>query len=128
MTAVLNSIAPIMPSKDFDRTVRFYGQLGFTVGGRYEAEGYLILKSGQVEIHFFRHPDAVAEESDHGAYLRLDDPAAWSAEIAPLGLPSTGIPRFAPAEPKPWGMLELAVIDPDGNLLRAGAPLETANG
>ena len=122
---MLTAICPIMPSRDFDRTIAFYGDLGFTLGGRYD--DYLILKHGPIEVHFFRAPAHVAERSDHGAYIRLDDPVAWSNEIAALGLPAMGIPRFMPAAVKPWGMLELAVIDPDGNLLRAGTPAEKAD-
>jgi hypothetical protein len=39
-----------------------------------------------------------------------------------LNLSETGIPRLIRVEDKPWGMRELAVIDPDGNLIRVGAP------
>lgn len=122
---MLTSICPIMPSADFDRTIAFYGDLGFALGGRYD--DYLILRHGGVEVHFFLYREQVPERSDHGAYIRLDDPKAWSDEIAALDLPAMGIPRFMPAAVKPWGMLELAVIDPDGNLLRAGTRAEAAD-
>ena len=122
---MLSAICPIMPSRDFDRTIAFYDGLGFELGKRYD--DYLILRHGRIEVHFFHHAAHVPERSDHGAYIRLDDPVAWSNEIAALRLPSTGIPRFMPAAVKSWGMLELAVIDLDGNLLRAGTPAEKAD-
>lgn len=125
---MFRSVAPIMPSRDFDRTAAFYGDLGFAVGGRYGNDGYLILRRDEVELHFFRYPAHEPETSDHGAYLRVADVAQLSAEIAGLGLPAEGIPRFIPAEEKPWGMMELAILDEDGNLLRAGHPMEATNG
>ena len=57
------------------------------------------------------------------AYLRPADVDALDAEWAALGLPAAGIPRLVRAEDKPWGMRELALIDPDGNLIRAGQEL-----
>lgn len=118
--AVLKSICPTMPSRDFTATKAFYARLGFTIGSEYDAEGYLILERNAAELHFFRHPDHTPETSDHGAYVRVDDTKVLSAEFASLGLPAAGIPRFAPAEDKRWGMCELAIVDPDGNLLRFG--------
>lgn len=61
--------------------------------------------------------------NDAGAYLRAEDVDALGAEWAAAGLPAEGIPRLVPAGDKPWGMRELALIDPDGNLIRAGAPV-----
>jgi hypothetical protein len=47
-----------------------------------------------------------------------------SDELAALGLPPIGShPAFAPAEDKPWGMREAALIDPDGNLIRIGTEI-----
>lgn len=126
--AVFLSACPIMPSRDFDRTVAFYGDLGFDVGARHDREGYLILRRDGVELHFFGYPGHEPEESDHGVYLRVADAAQVSREFEPLGLPAEGIPRFIPAEAKPWGMMELAIVDEDGNLVRAGNPLETDRG
>ncbi|CAN0601114.1 unnamed protein product [Ectocarpus sp. 12 AP-2014] len=40
-------------------------------------------------------------------------------------IPTEGIPRYAPAEDKDWGMREAIVIDPNGNLLRIGEFLES---
>ena len=117
---MLTSICPILPSRDFDATIDFYDALGFQLRGRYDESGYLILSRDQVEIHFFRFVDHIPAQSDHGAYLRVTDANALSNEFAQLGLPAAGAPRFVLAENKPWGMCELAIIDPDGNLLRMG--------
>ncbi|MFV2054127.1 bleomycin resistance protein [Aliiroseovarius sp. YM-037] len=121
---MLKSICPIFPSRDFDTTAGFYENLGFQEVSRYEAEGYLILVRAAVEVHFFRCPGHNPASSDHGAFVRVDDATALSKRFEPKNLPGMGIPRFEKAEDKPWGICELAIIDPDGNLLRMGHIME----
>lgn len=111
---------PILPSSDFGKTKAFFGGLGFQLGSEYPDHGYLILYRDQVELHFYKSPEHVAETSDQGVFVRVEDARALSDEFAALGLPSEGIPRFEPAEDKPWGVCELAVIDGDGTLFRMG--------
>jgi catechol 2,3-dioxygenase-like lactoylglutathione lyase family enzyme len=115
---MIEKMSPILPSRDIRATEDFYRRLGFRT--IYVAEDYLLMKREEAEAHFFHHAHHRPEASDHGAYLRPDDIDALSAEFAALGLPRTGIPRFEPAAVKPWGMKELVIVDPDGNLLRAG--------
>lgn len=117
---MFNTACPILPSSDFNRTKAFYEQLGFGVIGEYVQQGYLILQRDTVELHFFRHTGHIATQSDHGAYLRVNDATALSKEFEVLDLPKDGIPRFIAAEEKPWGVCELAIVDLDGNLLRIG--------
>lgn len=120
---MLNSICPIFPSTNFDRTSAFYEQLGFRVASIYEAEGYLIISRDEVELHFFRAESNNPKESQHGAFVRVEDARKLSDEFERLSLPNEGIPRFGRAEDKPWGVCELAIIDPDGTLLRVGHDL-----
>ncbi len=115
---MFEKMAPIMPSRDIDVSERFYGRLGFRTV--YRDDAYLLMKRDLAEVHFFLHRDHRPEASDHGAYLRPSDIDALSAEFTALALPSSGIPRFQPVEAKPWGMRELIIVDPDGNLIRAG--------
>lgn len=122
---MFKSACPILPSSDMDKTKAFYAALGFDVGAHYVDQGYLILHRDNVEIHFFRHPEHDPATSDHGAYVRVEDARALSAEYAPLGLPQDGFPRFVAAEDKPWGVCEMIIVDTDGNLLRIGHLLET---
>lgn len=122
---MFNSACPILPSSDFEKTKPFYASLGFRVGGEYPEQGYLILVRDDVELHFFKYSQHVAEKSDHGVYLRVENANALSIEYEGLKLPKTGIPRFVPAEDKPWGVCELIVVDTDGNLLRLGHYLKS---
>ena len=76
-----------------------------------------------MEIHFFGQPDLVPAKSSAGCYVRVSDAAAWHRAFAGAGLPRTGLPRLTDPEAKPWGLLEFALVDADGNLVRIGQPL-----
>lgn len=119
---MLEQICPILPSRDLSVTEAFYTNLSFK---KMFSDGkYMLMNRDSVEIHFFLNPKHNATTCDHGAYLRPSDVDALSHEIAAMKLPAAGIPRFMPVEDKPWGMRELALIDPDGNLIRAGLVVE----
>lgn len=109
-------VIPILPSRDLAATAAFYARAGFQQRGDFP--DYLILFRHEAEIHFYRHPHLKPTANDAGLYIRTDDVEAWVARFE--GLPRFGIPRADALEAKPWGMLEFAVIDPDGNLLRIG--------
>ena len=118
---MLEKLSPILPAREVPATEAFWQRLGFhTV---YVDPDYLLMKREGAEVHFFRYATLDQFKCDHGAYLRPSDINALDAEWAALGLPSTGIPRLERAADKPWGMRELALLDPGGNLIRAGQEL-----
>lgn len=115
---------PILPSRDLAATIGFYGPLGFAVVGHWPDE-YLVLRHDQgFELHFWHHPAGVPEANDTSCYVRCDTVAevealhaAWSAAV-----PTTsGIPRLTPVDPT-GPMVETALVDPDGTLVRLGTP------
>ena len=108
---------------DMDRTIAFYESLGFKLHARYET--YLVFARDSVELHFAHNPEHVPEKSQFAAYFHADDVEALSESYASLPWESEGFPRFGPAEDRDWGMRELHVLDPDGNLLRMG---QSSNG
>jgi catechol 2,3-dioxygenase-like lactoylglutathione lyase family enzyme len=115
---MLEKLSPILPARDMAATEAFWQRLGFhTV---FDDADYLLMKREGAEVHFFHHPALDPARNDHGAYLRPADIDALDAEWAALGLPGTGIPRLERASDKPWGMRELALLDLNGNLIRAG--------
>ncbi|SNZ19541.1 bleomycin resistance protein [Cohaesibacter gelatinilyticus] len=122
---MLTHACPILPSTNFKATKKFYNNLGFEFGSEYPEQGYLILHRNNIELHFFKSPQHVAETSDHGVFIRTEDVDSLSKEYSALNLPADGIPRFTQAENKPWGVCELAVVDTDGNLLRIGQIMDT---
>lgn len=124
-TTNIEKLSPIWPVADIAATEAFYRQLGFhtvykDLGEAGAGGGYLILKREMAEIHGYGQAGHMPAASTHGAYMRPRDIDAISEEWRALGLPSEGIPRFVPAEDKPWGMRELALVDIDGHLIRAG--------
>jgi hypothetical protein len=116
---MLEKLCPILPARDIALTESFWARLGFETVYRDDAE-YLLMKRDGAEVHFFHHLDQNPATNDHGAYLRPADIAALHREWSAIDLPATGIPRYIPLSEKPWGMAELALIDLNGNLIRAG--------
>lgn len=116
---------PILPSRDLSRTTAFYGRLGFVAEFRQdEPDPYLIVRRGAFELHFFLLPDLDPYTSNHMCYLRVADVDALHAEWQPLGLPTAGIPRVTAPRDGDHGMRELAVVDPDGTLVRVGQVID----
>jgi catechol 2,3-dioxygenase-like lactoylglutathione lyase family enzyme len=118
-------VAPILPSSDLASTTAFYERLGFEQTGLWPS--YLILRRGDVGVHFFHASDLDPWTSIAGCYVYVDDADALYAEYAALGLPGEGIPRLhGPPHDSDYAMREFAVVDPDGNLLRIGSRLGEA--
>ena len=111
---------PILPSRSIAATVDFYQRLGFKGGAHDHDKDYAILTKGSIELHFFKHPTLVPEDSYAGCYVRVVNVERIYQDFLASQLPQTGIPRVDPLENKPWGLREFAVLDLDGNLLRIG--------
>jgi hypothetical protein len=118
----LETLAPILPCREVAAAEVFWLRLGFVT--EYRDDEYLLMKREGAEVHFWRNPALEPSRNDAGAYLRPSDVDALDAEWGALGLPGVGIPRLERVEDKPWGMRELALIDADGNLIRAGQETE----
>jgi catechol 2,3-dioxygenase-like lactoylglutathione lyase family enzyme len=116
---MLEKFCPIFPSRDIDATESFYARLGFRTVYKSEEIDYLLLKRDLAEVHSQLDLELDPVANDHAGFMRPEDVDAFSREIAGLGLPSEGVPRFEHAQDQPWGMRELTIVDPDGNLIRA---------
>jgi hypothetical protein len=104
--------------------LRFYEALGFEGELLGVDDSYAILTRGDIELHFFPHPDLVPAECYAGCYVRVADVDAMYSAFQSAKLPRKGIPRMDALEDKLWGMREFAIVDMDGNLLRIGQVLE----
>mgnify|MGYP005850532911 CR=1 FL=1 len=124
MTVRLTSACPILPARDSAAAAAFRRRLDLGTE-RFGAEGYRIAGRDGVEPHFFRHPTLDPAANEAGADLRVEDVDALGAERARAELPAEGMPGPTRASDKPRRMRALALIDPDGNLIRAGAPAGT---
>jgi catechol 2,3-dioxygenase-like lactoylglutathione lyase family enzyme len=118
----LEKLSPILPCREVAAAEAFWLRLGFAT--EYRDDDYLLIRREGAEMHFWRNPALDPALNDAGAYLRASDVDALDREWGALGLPGAGIPRLVRVEDKPWGMRELALVDPDGNLIRAGQETE----
>ncbi|TRX74025.1 bleomycin resistance protein [Pseudomonas mangiferae] len=114
MSGSILATVPVLASLDLDESRAFYTErLGFEV--RLQVDDCLIVARDGAELHFWacteRH---VAENTS--CYVRCADSEALHREFQSRGL------DLAPPALRAWGMKELYVIDPHGNLLKFGEP------
>ncbi len=111
--AAITATVPVLASLDFGETAIFYQQcLGFATVLR--APDWLIVERDGCEIHFWLCPERHLAENT-SCYVR-GSTDALHADFARRGL------ALAPPQNRPWGMRELYVTDPHGNLLKFGEP------
>jgi catechol 2,3-dioxygenase-like lactoylglutathione lyase family enzyme len=116
---------PILPCRDLDATLAFYGVLGFTLDfEQLEPSPYAIVSFADAELHFFAAPELDARGALAAAYLRVTDADAVHRVWSQLGLPAQGAPSLSEIADREWGMREFALVDPSGNRLRVGSRLE----
>lgn len=113
---MLLSIVPKLPMRDKVLTKNFYtSQLGFVEEGDFE--GYLILKRGEIELHFFQFEALLPEENYGQVYIRVNDIHVLFEE---LKRNNVSIHPNDPLQVKTWGQIEFSLLDPDNNLLTFG--------
>ena len=115
MPSLIHSTVPVLPSLNLAESEAFYVQrLGFAVLLRMDE--YLIVAREECELHFWpcNNPELPRNSS---CYVRADT-RALHTEFTQNGLP------LSPPQAREWGMRELYVIDPHGNLLKFGEPVE----
>jgi catechol 2,3-dioxygenase-like lactoylglutathione lyase family enzyme len=116
--ATMQRIAPIFAVHDLDAAMRFYQRLGFAVRA-YAGGGYGFAVRDSIEIHL-----GVVPEGDHRtatAYLFVDDADGFAVEWR-----SAGVEVHSPQDTE-WGRHEGVVVDPDGNVIRFGSPVASAD-
>ncbi|MBK3777802.1 VOC family protein [Azospirillum brasilense] len=122
MAVQFERVTPILPVRDVRAALAHYRRLGFEATAYDEAAAdpsYGFLAWGDVSLHLARVPDLDPSRSVAACYLYINDAdalyAAWRA-AGTDGLLTT-------IADTPYGLREFAHIDPDGNLLRVGAPI-----
>lgn len=121
---------PVLPGRDLYETLAFYERLGFGLqGAPIGVYGYLIVGRGSIELHFFEAPDVDPLTTAAGCYIRVGDADALYREWHAVGIEAnraTGSRLIAPATTD-YGMREFALVDPNGNLLRVGSPVDQSS-
>ena len=115
----LKRIAPIFAVHDLDAAMAHYQRLGF-VTRAYDGGGYGYASGDGIEIHLGRVPHGDHRASS--AYLWVED-----ADELTTTWRSAGVEVHSP-EDTDWGQHEGAVVDPDGNVIRLGSPVQSLSG
>lgn len=84
----------------------------------YQGGRYGFANRDGVEIHLGTVPDTGSGIAKHSAYLWVDDSDALAHEWLAVGV------EVHMPEDTDWGQHEGAVVDPDGNILRFGSPID----
>ena len=76
-------------------------------------DGYLLLRSGDVELHFSLHDDAVTGQ----CFLHVADATKLWKQLSDQAVTGLG-----PIAAQDHGLSEFVLTDPDGNRIRIGSP------
>ena len=111
----VHSTVPILASLDLNESVAFYTErLGFVLMAQFD--GYAIVGRDGCELHFYACDNPLIAQNT-SCYVRTSSTLLLYQEFKGLGA------DVKPPEDRPWGMKELYVIDPHGNLLKFGEPV-----
>ena len=117
---------PILPSRDLLATLAFYERLGFENAGASPDEwDYMIIRRNGAELHFYLDPTVDPLTTAFTCYVFTEDADALYTEWKALGMPTdpeTGS-RLHPISDMDYGMRQFAVIDPSGNQVSFGSPI-----
>lgn len=102
---------PILSSAYLDRSAAFFAAIGFSEEVR--SERYLVLGSGDAELHFARVGAAAPGQC---LVMVADARALWN-ELRDHDIPGVG--DLADRE---YGLCDFTLVDPDGNRVRIGSP------
>ncbi len=124
---MLERSVPTLPSRDLRETLAFYERLGFENRGAPPEEwDYLIVGRDGADLHFYAQPDVDPLTTSAGCYVFVADADALYAEWEATGVPydpATGSRLVAPMDTD-YRLREFALVDPSGNLVRVGSPLD----
>ncbi len=110
-------IKAFVPAKDFERSKRFYTDLGFTVA--WSSDDLAHLRAGATS--FLLQKFHVREHAENFMmHLLVDDVEAWWRHVETGEIARRYGVRCLPPEDRPWGMRDFVLIDPSGVLWRIG--------
>jgi DNA-binding MarR family transcriptional regulator/catechol 2,3-dioxygenase-like lactoylglutathione lyase family enzyme len=114
----LRRLCPIFPVRDLEAALAHYRLLGFTVASE-PGDDYGFANRDGVELHLAQH--TTNEPSGPGsAYLYVRGADALFQEWNRPNIAG----HTHPVEATTYGLLEGSHVDPDGNLIRFGSPIE----
>lgn len=113
----------VLAVNDLDASSGFYQKkLGFSEDLR--VDGWSFLSRGACKLRLGHCPDAVpmSKCSDHSwfAYLHVTDIRSLFQQTV-----ANGVRIWQPLEVKPWGLLEFAIVTPDGHRIVFGEKISS---
>jgi catechol 2,3-dioxygenase-like lactoylglutathione lyase family enzyme len=122
---------PILPCRSIDDVLAFYEALGFAVTYRQERPNtFAVVQRGGIELQFFVLKALDPEASYSTCYVLTPDvdglyEALTSGMRSAMGrVPTRGVPRIGPVRDMSYGVRQFIVVDPGGNYIRIGQPIE----
>ena len=111
---MIQKLIPVLPAINIQDTIMFYeSKLGFT---SFDQGGYVIMKKGDAELHFFLcHDKKLCENSC--CYIKVSDIECLYTDLSALEIVSLN----GKLEDKPRGIKEFSIRDNNGNLLKFAA-------
>jgi hypothetical protein len=113
----LKRIAPVFAVREVTQSLALYHRLGFATR-EYDRGGYGFAVRDGVELHLGQLPVDDPRAIRGTAYVWVDDADQLTREWR-----SAGADVRAP-EDTDWGQHEGVLIDPDGNVIRFGSPID----
>lgn len=113
--AGVRSIVPIVPAREFQRSIAFYQALGFQADLYDGGLEYCFLHIDGCTVHLRKAGPREFTDNPGGLYVYVDDADAFHARLIANGITPLGPPKDCP-----WRCREFAVSDPDGLLIRIG--------
>lgn len=115
---------PVLQVTDVDRSVAFYGQLGFASHGTWGAPpAFCIVQRGDVTLALDRGEGQPPVNQWWAAYIYVEDAEALQAEFDALNVQTTQMHR-----PTEYGCIDFDVVDPDGHRIAFGQSLNPVPG
>jgi len=115
----LRAWSPIFAVRDLHAALEHYAMLGFEVVAHDGGDDYGFAERDGLTLHLAADPGHDRARAA-AAYLYLRDADALYAQWSRPGIGG----RTLPVEPTPYGLREGSHIDPDGNCIRFGSPIE----
>lgn len=116
----LRAFSPIFPVADLARALEHYSALGFKTLAYDDGEEYGFADRDRTGLHLAADPDHNPVRGAGSAYLYVRDADALYEEWSRPGIGG----QTRPVGPTPYRLREGSHVDPDGNLIRFGSPIE----
>lgn len=115
MNLTVTEIKAFLPAKDFELSIRFYQDLGFTLASSGHGVAYFHHGNSAFLLQDYYHSGLAQNLMMH---LLVEDVDAWWRQIEALNpTEKYGVRVDAPAL-RPWGMRDFILPDPSGVLWR----------